>query len=345
MQTTIEVKEKPLGVIESLQLGFNYLNQHLWLLIPPVLLDIFLWFGPRISISALMTQFLDILASQPDLPQEFSTNFSAASESLKNIGTQYNLLSLLAGVFTGMPSLLARLDFAKLGAASGDVIALTSWQGALMWVSILIPIGIFIGSFWLTCVVYALRRERLFSKAFFGRWGWLWLNANLYLILLFVGLMAFSLFIGLIGAMLTMALGSAGALMFSVFWMLFIGFSIWLSIGLYFVLTAIALDGVNVASAIWRSLNVVGRNALSILGFLILAVLLTEGFSRIWWQLSAKTWGVFLSIIGNAYLGSAIVAASFLLYQSRYQHWQKNRALVVLSQQSGKHDIETKEDK
>ena len=92
-----------------------------------------------------------------------------------------------------------------------------------------------------------------------------------------------------------------------------------------------ALDGVNLVRAIWRSLNVVGRNALSTLGFLILMLVLTEGFARIWARLSQQEWGVLISIVGNAYLGTAIMAAAFIYYQSRYHHWQKHRALVILA--------------
>ncbi len=334
MQTIVETEEKPLGVIESLQQGFTFLNHHLWLIALPIILDVFLWLGPRLSVSTLMDRFVGALFSQPDLPQEFATNFEVASESLKGLGVNYNLLSLLAGPLTGLPSLFARLDFRSLSSPHGGMIDLTSWQLVVMWLLILIPVGILIGSFWLTHVVFSLRSERFLSRAFFSRWGWIWLNINLYFIVLFVAIVLFSLLVGAVGAIFLLLFGTIGAALFSVLWVLFIGFSIWLSIGLYFVVTAISLDGVNLASAVWRSLNVVGRNALSTLGFLILVLLLMEGFSRIWMQLSAQTWGVVLSIIGNAYLGAAIVAASFLFYQSRYHYWQKARALVILNQRS-----------
>jgi hypothetical protein len=338
MQTIVETEEKPLGVIESLQRGFNFLNRHLWLILLPIFLDAFLWLGPRLSVSTLIDRFVETISDQPDLPQEFAANFTLAAESLKNLGANYNFLSLLAGPLTGLPSLFARLDFPALSSSSGQVIDLTTWQAALMWAVVLIPIGILIGSFWLTHVVFSLRRERFLSRAFLGRWGWVWLNINLYFVVLFVSIILLSLLMGAIGSVFMVIFGSIGAALFSILWVLFIGFSIWLSIGLYFVVTAIALDGVNLASAVWRSLNVVGRNALSTLGFLILVMLLTQGFARIWVQLSSQTWGVILSILGNAYLGSAIIAASFLFYQSRYHYWQKTRALVMLNQRPEQND-------
>jgi len=339
MQTHVETEEKPLGVIESLQHGFNFLNRHLWLILLPLFLDVFLWLGPHVSVATLSDRLVALLSSQPDLPEEIASNFELATESLKSLGANYNLLALLAGPLTGLPSLLARLDFASMASSHGGVIALTTWQSVLMWAIILIPLGIALGSFWLTHVAFSLKNERFLSGAFISRWGWVWLNINLYFIGLFVAIVLASLLFGTIGAVFLMAFGAIGAALFSVLWILFVGFSIWLSIGLYFVVIAIALDGVNLASAVWRSLNVVGRNAISTLGFLILMLLLTEGFARIWERLSVHGWGVVLSIVGNAYLGAAIIAAAFLFYQSRYSYWQKTRALVVLNHRPDQDDM------
>ncbi len=339
MQTIIEAEEKPLGVIESLQQGFNFLNHHLWLLVLPILLDLFLWLGPRLSIAALVDRVVTFaVTSQPELPADIAENFDLAVENLRSLGGNSNLFALLAGLLTGMPSLFARLDFRSVSALHGRVIEITTWRSAAAWAAFLIPVGVLIGSFWLSLLVFALRRERFPSSRFISRWGWLWLNINLYLLALAAAIIFASLLFGMVGAILMMTLGSIGTALFGLLWILFIGFSIWLSIGLYFVVIAVALDGVNLASAVWRSLNVVGRNAMSTLGLLILILLLTEGFARIWMQLSGQTWGVFLGILGNAYLGSALLAAACLFYQSRYVHWQKTRTLVMLGQSAEQND-------
>src|SRR5688572_22278852 len=44
----------PLGIIETLTEGFTTLNKRLWLLLVPLLLDLFLVFGPGISITPLL---------------------------------------------------------------------------------------------------------------------------------------------------------------------------------------------------------------------------------------------------------------------------------------------------
>jgi hypothetical protein len=337
MHTRIAPEEKPLGVIEALQQGFDFLNHHLWLILLPILLDLFLWLGPRLSMATLIEQLVDTLFNQPDLPEALASNAKMVSENFNSLGADFNLLALLAGPFTGLPSLFARLDFIPRVAIPHTLINLTSWQSVLLWLSFLIPVGILVGSLWLTLVVFAYRNEPLAMRAFWGRWGWVWLNVNLYLIVLFIAIVLLSLFFGTLAALFMALMGSVGATLFSILWILFIGFSVWLSIGLFFVIPAVALDGVNLASATWRSLNVVGRNALSTMGFLLLIILITEGFSRIWLQMSTQLWGVLVGILGNAYMGTAIMAATLLFYQSRYQAWQKKRAMVI-SQRSEQND-------
>ena len=333
MQTIVQEEEKPLGVIDSLQKGFELLNLHLWLLLIPILLDVILWLGPRLSLAPITNRFVQAFSNQSDLPEQFAANFDLAIENLNTLGRDYNLLALLTGPLTRLPSLQARLDFHSVDILHKPVITLAQWQTAALWVIILVPTGILIGSLWLTLIAFALKRERLGMSAFLSRWGWIWLNTNLYLLALIAGSALFALVFSVTGAFVLLLFGAAGAVILGILWVLFIGFSIWLWIGLYFVVYAIALDGVNVASAIWRSLNVVGRNAMSTLGFLILSMLLTEGFTRIWMRIGGYAWGVLLGALGNAYLGTAIVVAAFLFYQSRYYHWQKTR-LIILGQRS-----------
>jgi hypothetical protein len=82
----------------------------------------------------------------------------------------------------------------------------------------LIPVGVLIGSFWLSLLVFALRRERFPSSRFISRWGWLWLNINLYLLALAAAIIFASLLFGMVGAILMMTLGSIGTALFGLLW-------------------------------------------------------------------------------------------------------------------------------
>src|SRR5207253_6744642 len=48
----------PTGVIETLSAGYTAVNQQLWVLLLPVLLNVFLWLGPHVSYSVLVDPVL-----------------------------------------------------------------------------------------------------------------------------------------------------------------------------------------------------------------------------------------------------------------------------------------------
>ena len=53
MQSTINSVSKPIGVIDSLQGGFNLVTRRPWLLLLPVLVDLILWRGPKLLDDAI----------------------------------------------------------------------------------------------------------------------------------------------------------------------------------------------------------------------------------------------------------------------------------------------------
>jgi hypothetical protein len=59
---------------------------------------------------------------------------------------------------------------------------------------------------------------------------------------------------------------------------------------------------------------------------MLLIGLIGAGFSIIWRMLSTSSWGTLLAIVGNAYIGSGLVATSFAFYRDRYVAWQEELA-------------------
>src|SRR5258708_23388725 len=45
---------QPTGVIETLSAGYTAVNRQLWVLLLPILLDVFLWLGPHVAFSPLV---------------------------------------------------------------------------------------------------------------------------------------------------------------------------------------------------------------------------------------------------------------------------------------------------
>jgi hypothetical protein len=317
MTTATQTQSKPLGVIDAIQRGFDLINHRLWLLLIPVLLDLFLWRGPRLSPAPWVHARLDAWLAQVGSDIELPSEMVFMLEQTRLLADEMNLFALLTGLVTGLPSFMARQG---TPATVAILTTTETWQ-VLLAVVVLIPIGLFIGSTWLALIVRAMQTETPGWGVTLRRAGWLWLNLGLYLAGLTAALVAGSGFFALFLTLLLLILGTGGLTLLSWASLFFFWLVLWVGIGLSFVVSAMAVDGVNVARAVWRSLNVVTRNFPATIGLLLLGLLLTEGFARIWLRLSHQSWGVPLGIVGYAYIGTALVAAGFYFYQARYHHW------------------------
>lgn len=335
MQTTADAITKPPGVIDSLQRGFLLINRHLWLLLIPLFVDVLVWRSPRFSLAHLIERAINLLFERPDLPAELAANSATYIEPVRRLGAAFNLLSFLGGTITGMPSFMARADSSLALTSPVPTVMLESVQQILLYTVVLIPIGLIFGSIWLALMAKLIKPETIDWQHAVRRAGWIWLNTGLYLLILIVAVVSAAGLFSLFAAMF-MAIAGIGGLSIMGFVQIIFAFGlVWLGVGLTFVVSAISLDGVNVARAIWRSINVVGRNVTSTLGLLLLMLVITEGFAQIWLRLSSFNWGVIVGILGNSYLGTALMAATFLFYQGRYQHWQQVRKSVASARQQG----------
>ncbi len=318
MTMATQTQSRPLGVIDAIQRGFDLINHRLWLLLIPVLLDLFLWQGPRLSPAPWLNAHLNAWLAQLGPDTELPAEMALALDQTRLLVNELNLFTLLTGLVTGLPSFMARLEVTT--PAPRVLMATETWQ-VFLAVVVLIPIGLFLGSVWLALIARAMPSETASRVGTLRHAGWLWLNLGLYLAGLTAAVVAGSGFLAMFLTLLLLVLGSGGLTLLSWVSLFFFWLILWVGIGLSFVVSAIAVDGVNVARAVWRSLNVVTRNFPATMGLLLLGLLLTEGFARIWLRLSSRNWGIPLGIVGYAYIGTALVAAGFYFYQARYHHW------------------------
>ena len=70
-----------LGIIQILSLGYESVVRAAWVLLIPVLLDIFFWLGPRLSIRTLFERLVVVLARNGPPGPEFQWSTNACSSS------------------------------------------------------------------------------------------------------------------------------------------------------------------------------------------------------------------------------------------------------------------------
>src|SRR6266516_5232502 len=96
----VRASDRPTGLIDTLQAGFNAVNRNVWLLIIPIAIDLFLWWGPQPAAGPVLERWL----AQPPPAQvciglgpNFEQNRRASVEQLRRGegAAGFNLLAFL----------------------------------------------------------------------------------------------------------------------------------------------------------------------------------------------------------------------------------------------------------
>ena len=304
------------GVIDTITAGFGTVNKRLWLIVIPILLDLMLWFGPKVSIAPLVNQALD---GYHRLLIESSTQASSSdqltSEQIEGVYLQtkevvepisrLNLVGILAWQ---LPSLL-KTAMPEGGVAMGI-------ESGFVFVLFLLGLGIassFGVCIYLGAIAQFVRGDRFDSRFFLRRIGINWARLLLFFVLLLFPLGVFVLtavfLLGVTG------LWNAGVA--SIFGGLGLGMVLWLMLYLFFVKSAIFVDDVNTFWAIWHSFNLVRSNLWSALGLFLLINVVSLGMGIALGLIVGHPLGTLVAIIGNAYVLTGLAAATMIYYRDR----------------------------
>lgn len=335
-----------MGLIDTLTTGFRLVQRRPWLIILPVLLDLWLWLGPHLSIKPLVDGLLAIW-SPANLPPDLAQYVEPYRQTLVAVGADFNLWWLLNNSLTWLRTLTPGLaEPARFAAASATIevqpVAL------VLWVPLLLVVGLGLGSALLTAIASQLPPLRAVDPAKPGAAGaeattqsdvgdpepqalsfWVRRGVRTWGLATVFGLALLLLVVALTG-ILSIALAPIlvvapqVATGLSTLVALLLGWVIlWAYLMLYFVVAALVTDGASLTQALWCSANVVARNFWPTLGLVVLTTVILAGFGFIWQRLAVLSpWGVLVGIVGNSILLVGLVAARLLFYQDRYARWQ-----------------------
>lgn len=284
------------GVIDIIAAGFTSAAKQWWAMSIPIVLDLYLWLGPRLSPQPFIKQIL----SKMPLPE--------GSQVL--LGGM-NLFSLLSSSLLRVPS-TGGAETAAPAFVQPAVLVVDDGLSLLGWVLLLFSSGLFLGSLYLVLLAQPLMpmggRGRLRQA------GALWLRAICLVFFLFAG----AIIVGL-PATLTITLASLiSPLLAQAVSLASLAFLIGIAFYLFFTIEAMVISEVGPLRAAWNSITVVRRNPWSAVGFIILINIIGLGLLRVWRSLGGTAWGEVLAILGNAFVGSGLVASSLLYYRDRY---------------------------
>ena len=325
----LESLPPPPGVIGSLRAGFDAVANHVWLIVFPLALDIFLWLGPRLSVDGLLRPFVRYVFLQARRGVEVSEldQFLETQANFLGLLHNFNLLSLISKfrIFPiGISSLLAQTMPVKTPLGEQNVVQISSVPLLIGIVLILTMIGWVIGGLyfrWVSGITLGqdeagISLLRAIIQTFILSVCWL------------IGLMIILLPLTLILTLLAFInpLLANGA----IFVILLLSF--WMVVPLFFMPHGIFARRQNAFYSALTSLRL-ARFTFPTSGMFVISVLiLSQGLNYLWSVPPNDSWMTLVGIAGHAFITTAVLAASFVYYrdmnvwlQTVFEQWQKMR--------------------
>jgi hypothetical protein len=297
----------PPRLVASLMAGFDSVANHIAVILPPVLLDLFLWLGPHLSLKQFTQPLIDsltALAGSPFITLK-AADVANAQQMYTDFFSRFNLFSILRTFPLGTTSLLSLNLPAQTPLGTPGSLDAGSFVGIAGWAILLVFLGWVLGALyynWIATVSLKLESHPLGRSVKQG----LLLSIIWAGLLVIFGLPAL-IFLSVMTA-ISSFLGQA---------LLFIGviLLIWLVMPVFFSSHGIFALHLNALNAILNSLRMVRFTLPSTGLFLLAFVIINQGLDFLWNTPPQNSWWMLVGIIGHAFVSTALLAASFVYYR------------------------------
>jgi hypothetical protein len=304
MQSKEETAQLP-SIWATIAAGFDVTAKHFWLILIPVLLDSFLWLGPRLSIRLLVERMVVFW-------QQESTAVSGLNvDALLALAPRTNLLTSLSVPIIGVPALMVGLTPEKTPLPT-TLIELDS-VGLMVGLFVLFSVlGLMLTAVYMTLTASVVRQMPV--RQALGKLVTNWLKLmGLVITLLIFAIMVYIpvVIVGVLAALISQGLASIVLLAGPVF-------ILWLVVYLVFAPHGIFVNGRPLGRAMIESLQMMRYFLLSAVTLLLFVILI--GRTVDWLLLLADdgSWLTWVGIWGHAFVSTALLAATFIFYRDRY---------------------------
>ncbi len=303
-------------MIASLAVGFEFAAQNLRLLWVPVLLDLFLWLGPRLSPAPLaerMVQMWQALIPAETMGAEYRQLFEMVQET----AAHSDLFSILSPVpLLGVPSLRAFHPVLSNPIGTRLVIGVSSPWGLFGWLVLLLLVGMGLSALYLWLCARQFRLQLEAPLPLLPSPWKVW-RRLLGLLALLIGALFIVVFPGL---MLISLLSLLGPFVAALVEMLFLSFIFLMLIHLLYVLPAILLLDAPLLRAVGESFTLSRLYFNSTLLLVLAMVVIEMGLNFVWTLPPEGSWASLLGIVGHAFIATALLGTLFTFYHQRLSY-------------------------
>jgi hypothetical protein len=318
---------RPPRLVASLRAGFDAVATHISLILFPLALDLFLWFGPHWNLKALLQPLVTSLGSLPGFDTADTASLLKASQQIwQTFIADFNLAVVMRTFPVGIPSLMAGQlpTTTPLGTAPITHLS-TAASAAFLWL-IFVIIGLVAGGIYFGLVAKATFLDD--SALTFAQAGWISLQVILLTVSWVVLLLVIS--VPIIFMLSLVALFSPGVAQIAL--ILVSLFLLWILLPLLFSPHGIFLYRQNALLSMLTSARLVRFILPGTATFFLAILVISQGLDLLWQAPPPNSWLALVGIAGHAFITTGLLAASFVYYRDAMRFVQEFLQRAVASQ-------------
>lgn len=300
----------PPNLIHCFVAGFNTVANNAYLLLFPILLDLFLWFGPHFGLTKIFHPlFTDLIETFRLHPAANSAEtLGAFIQTWQELLERFNLASVIRTFPVGVPSLMSAMKPIQSPLGKPPSYEITTTAGFMLFWLAMTLIGLLIGSIYFGEIARRCSKNRQrISPRQIGSWF-----ARVTILTIF--LTFFALIISIPSSLLTGITFLINPLLGQIALVAILFVYLWLLMPLVFSPHGIFIRQYGVIPSLLASVRLVRFLLPTINLFVLISLLLWLGLDYLWLTPPETSWMTLLGIAGHAFITTGTLASSFTFY-------------------------------
>jgi hypothetical protein len=297
----------PPGIINSIMMGFELIATNMTAILLPLLLNLFLWLGPRLRMDALFNSVkADVITiwKSGGIPAE---DIQRAMDLYENTIPRINLFWIFHTIPIGISSLFLPQEVSQT--PLGDpAIWQVSAASLLGWVFFLTFFGWIGGGLYFRSVAWLTLASKDTQPVHVSR-----AIVQTILISIFWGIL--SVFVGVPSFLILAVVLQFSSFIANLVVLLLSLASMWVIVPLFFWPHGVFLKQQNVITSMLSSLQMMRFTLPTSSLFVLTTFLLTFGLNFLWNIPPEDSWMTLVGIFGHSFVATALLASSFIYYR------------------------------
>lgn len=312
--------------IASFLAGFDKVTTHILLIGFPVILDLFIWFGPHLRIKTLVDAIYAQIMRTPGLNIASSSETTQMSQDFWNfIGERFNLLTMFRSIPVGIPSLMSGRSPVEIPGGAPAFWDVTTGGGVLaIWIGLSL-VGLAIGTFYYIVV----SQVSLSGKVNWRQAASQWPVASAQIILLALLWVFLFLAISIPASCIISFFVISGIPLGQITLFMFFGFILWMFFPLLFSAHGVVVYRLNILASVRYSVRMSRLNMPATGLFFLIVLVISQVMDVIWRWPAENSWLTLVGILGHGFISTGLLAASFIYYRNVNQWLQKTLGLTI----------------